>query len=327
MLDSDTKLRILRSMITARALEERLIMMSKSADGFFWIGGPGEEAFNTCLGVLARPGATLDHDFFHFHYRNSATMVAMGMDPLDAIRQMAVRVTDPFTGGRNFCGHYCRRQWNVVPVTSTIQTQSAVATGTARAQKRHGGTGITITTSGDAGTAEGDFTIGLNWSTQPGWELPILYIVTNNKYGISTRYSEVHGHSRVADIAAGFGIESHVVDGNDVSASYEVIASAMQVVRNERRPVLIEAFVSRLHGHSSSSGGNRVPEGAEVDPLSRYAEQLLGEGLIESAQFDSWLDQERQRMGDFLQQAKNEPHPAPESIYDHIFATTEPSKC
>src|SRR3954471_17262623 len=91
-----------RIMVRARAMEEQMIKMSKSGEGYFWIGGPGEEAFNVPLRLQGQKGQGPAFDYLHLHYRNSATMVAMGMTLLDGIRQMAMTVTDPHSLGRNF---------------------------------------------------------------------------------------------------------------------------------------------------------------------------------------------------------------------------------
>lgn len=318
-MDKSLKLKILDLMVESRAMEERLIKMSKSADGFFWLGGPGEEAFNIPLGLLARPGQGLDYDYFHFHYRNGATMIAMGMDPKDEIRQMHNRATDPFSGGRNFCNHYARYEWNVTPVTSTIQTQWLVAPGTARAQGRHGGEGLTIVTCGDAGTAEGDFHIGLNWATQPGHVSPCLFIITNNEYGISTPYDQVHGTKSLAAMGAGYGMEYGEVDGTDVEASYKKLSEVMEYVRKERKPYLLEARVARLYGHSSSSGANRVPEDTEPDPIETWANKLIKQKVITKKAYEKKQEEQKLRMNALLQEVKQEPEPTGDSIYDHIF--------
>src|SRR5437660_7883847 len=99
-------LEIYRIMVRTRAMEERMIKMSKSGEGYFWIGGPGEEAFNACLGRQVKKGCGPDYDYLHLHYRNSATLVAMGMPLIDGIRQMAMTATDAFSMGRNFSGHF-----------------------------------------------------------------------------------------------------------------------------------------------------------------------------------------------------------------------------
>jgi len=311
-------LQIHRLMVTARALEERLIKMSKSSDGYFWIGGPGEEAFAIPLGLLVDKGEGLDHDFLHLHYRSSAILLAMGMDPKDAIRQMASKATDPFTGGRNFINHFAVKRWNVVPGTSTIETQYAVAPGTALAQKRHGGRGITIVNGGDAGTAEGDFATCLNWCSRPGRELPLLIIVVNNRYGISTPFDEVHGDRIIVRRAEPFGIRWDVVDGNDPEASWDKLSAAMAYIREERKPFAIEAFTSRLHGHSSSSGGARV-EG-EPDCLTEFETRLIADGRLTRAEADSMKSQEDERMRALLDEVRKEPDPHSETIFDHSFA-------
>src|SRR3954463_13040077 len=93
-------------MVRSRALEERLIKMYKQSDGYFWIGGPGEEAFNVPLGLQVKKGQGLDNDFLHLHYRSGAIVTAMGMDPIGALRQMKNTASDPFSGGRNFSNHF-----------------------------------------------------------------------------------------------------------------------------------------------------------------------------------------------------------------------------
>jgi 2-oxoisovalerate dehydrogenase E1 component alpha subunit len=151
-LDRALLVRIHELMVQARVLEERLIQMYRQGHGFFWIGGPGEEAFNVPLGLLMKKGRGLDYDYLHAHYRQAATMLALGEDPIDALRQMKDTATDPYSGGRNFSGHYSIPRSNVVPVSSPVEIQYSIAPGTAIAQRRHGGNGITIVTGGDAGS-------------------------------------------------------------------------------------------------------------------------------------------------------------------------------
>src|SRR5206468_5537626 len=98
-------LEVYRIMIRTRFMEERMIKMSKSGQGYFWIGGPGEEAFNACLGLQVKKGQGPAFDFLHLHYRNSATLIAMGMPLADGLRQMAMTATDPHSMGRNFASH------------------------------------------------------------------------------------------------------------------------------------------------------------------------------------------------------------------------------
>src|SRR5437879_5884238 len=251
-------LEIYRIMVRSRALEERMIKMSKSGEGFFWIGGPGEEAFDIPLGLQVHKGCGPAYDFLHLHYRNSSTLVAMGMPLLDAIRQMAMTATDPHSMGRNFPAHSAKREWNVVPISSVVENQFVMAPGTALVQKRLGGEGITIVVGGDAGTSEGDFASCLIWTSRPGNELPVLMIVMNNGGGISTAACTQHGEHHIIDRGKAFGIKGEVVDGNDPVTSWWAIHRALDYCRRERRPYMLEALVCRLYGHSSSSGAQRV---------------------------------------------------------------------
>ena len=305
-------------MVKARVLEERLIQMSKQGDGYFWIGGPGEEAFNVPLGMLIQKGRGPQYDYCHFHYRQSGTLLAMGADPIDSLRMMKNTATDPYTGGRNFVGHYSIIDWNVVPVTSPIEVQYSMAPGTAIAQKRAGGRGITIVTGGDAGTAEGDFATCLVWASRPANPLPLLIVVTNNKWGISTPYGGQHGERRISERGKAFGIESKTIDGNDAEVSYREISAAMEYVRSERRPFLLEAVVSRLHGHSSASGANRVPD--EADCLVGFERRMEERGLLTRQQMDELRAQFNAELSAAHRKVKEEPQPEPNSIYDHIFS-------
>jgi 2-oxoisovalerate dehydrogenase E1 component alpha subunit len=291
--------------------------MYRQGDGYFWIGGPGEEAFNVPLGFLIRKGQGLDHDYLHFHYRQSGTLLAMGMDPVDALRQMKSTATDPFSGGRNFAGHYSVRKWNVCPVTSPIEVQYAIAPGTAMAQKRHGGDAITIVTGGDAGTAEGDFATGLLWSTRPGHELPILFLVTNNGWGISTAAKTQHA-AQIADRGKAFGMPSRVIDGNDPEVSYRALREAIDYVRRERRPYLLEATVSRLYGHSSASGANVDKDHA--DPLERFEERLEAAGLLARDDAHALRHAVSAELAAAARRVREEPQPSPESIWNHVYS-------
>jgi 2-oxoisovalerate dehydrogenase E1 component alpha subunit len=305
-------------MLKARVLEERLIQMYKQGDGYFWIGGPGEEAFNVPLGMLIDKGEGPQHDYCHFHYRNSGTLLAMGADPIDALRQMKNTATDPYSGGRNFVGHYSKRAWNVVPVSSPIEVQYSIAPGTAMAQKRAGGRGITIVTGGDAGTAEGDFATCLVWSSRPANPLPILIIVTNNNYGISTRSEGQHGETRISDRARAFNIESKTIDGNDPETSHRELAAAMEYVRTERKPFMLEAVLSRLYGHSSASGANPVLD--EADCLKGFERRMEERKLLTREQMDAQRAQFTQELLDAHKQVRTEPQPSGDTIHDHVFS-------
>src|SRR5689334_18092043 len=307
-LSAELCLQIYDLMLRARVLEDRLITMYKQGDGFFWIGGPGEEAFSVPLGLLVDKGEGVDHDYLHLHYRSSGTLLAMGADPIDTLRQMRNSVTDPYSKGRNFTNHFSIRKWNVVPVTSPIAVQFAIALGTAHAQRAStGAKGITIVQGGDAGTAEGDFATALVWSSRRGHELPMLMIVANNRYGISTPFAGQHAYDQIAERGKAFRIQTAVVDGNDPEASYTALKLAMDYVRTERKPYLLETMVSRLRGHSSASGAN--PADGEVDCLERFERVLEERKLLTRSQADKLREQYNNELLEASRRIRNEPHP------------------
>jgi 2-oxoisovalerate dehydrogenase E1 component alpha subunit len=318
-LSAELCLEIYDLMLRARVLEDRLITMYKQGEGFFWIGGPGEEAFSVPLGLLVDKGQGLDHDYLHLHYRSGGTLLAMGADPVDSIRQMRNVATDPYSRGRNFAGHFSVRKWNVVPITSPIAIQFAIALGTARAQRAGtGAKGITIVQGGDAGTAEGDFASCLVWSTRRGQELPLLIIVANNRYGISTPYAGQHGYDQISDRGRAFGMPTAVIDGNDPESSYTALRHAIDYVRRERKPYLLEVMVSRLRGHSSASGANLVK--GEIDCLEKFERVLEDRKLLTRAHMDQLRETYTQEFAEANKRVRGEPHPAPSAVWDHVFA-------
>ena len=312
---------IFRLMVRARVMEDQMIKMSKSGQGYFWIGGPGEEAFNIALGMQVKKGFGPAFDYLHLHYRCGATLIAMGMDLIEGVRQMAMTRTDINSMGRNFVGHYARRHANIVPVSSVIEVQYAMAPGTAHVQKRHGGDGISIVTGGDAGTAEGDFASCMIWSTRPGNELPVLMVVTNNGWGISTSAQGQHGEKNIVDRGKPFGIVGEVVNGNDPIASWHAVSRAMHYCRTERRPYMLEARVSRLYGHSSSSGATRV-EG-EPDCIAMFEHKLVKSKVLSRKEVNQIHADSQAEVDDAFRQALQEPAPTVDDIPTFTYA---PSK-
>jgi 2-oxoisovalerate dehydrogenase E1 component alpha subunit len=320
--DKNFSLAYHKHMVRARALEERLIKMMRSGDGFFWIGGPGEEAFAVALGLQVKKGHGVAYDYLHLHYRSNPIALTMGAPMIDFVRQMKSVAGDPFSGGRNFVAHICKREWNIVPVTSTIETQFAVAPGTAMAQRRARlrgeEAGVTIVIGGDAGSAEGDFATGLIWSSRPGFELPLLFITTNNKYGISTPAETQHGEKNVSDRARAFGIPVAVVDGNTPDKIWAALETAFDTVRSTGKPYFLEVMVSRLHGHSSSSGAQRTLD--EPCCIDVFEKKLLKNGWITEKEIEDVKQAAHQEAQEAHEQVKKESYPDPSTFQDHSFA-------
>lgn len=308
-------------MVKSRVLEERLIKIYKTGDAFFWIGAPGEEAFGVPLGMLVKKGQGPLNDYLHLHYRGTPVLVAMGMDARDSIRLIMNRKTDTSTGGRNFSNHYCFPEWNVTPVCSPIEVQYGFAIGTGISQKRNGGEGISIITGGDAGTAEGDFASCLVWASRPANPLPLLITVQNNGWGISTSYEDQHGEERISDRGKAFGIKSLTINGNDPVESYVKLKESMDYIRKERKPVLLEAYVSRLYGHSSASGANLDNE--QTDPLKVFEKRLLKEGVIKSNTVDELYKSENEKCMKIFREVQKELPPEASSIWDFTYVDNE----
>ena len=306
-------LKIHELMVRARLLEERLIKMSKGGDGFFWIGGPGEEAFNVPLGLQVKKGHGVNFDFLHLHYRSAAIVMAMGAKPIDALRQMRSVATDPYSKGRNFVNHYAIPELNVVPISPTIETQYSTSIGTGIAQARAKTDAVTIVNGGDAGTAEGDFHTCLVWANRPALPLPILIIVVNNGWGISTEMKTQHGEKNISDWSKVFpDMPGKTINGNDVVEAWAALEEAFAYIRKNRKPYLLEAKCSRLYGHSSSSGANRIPEADCIEILEK---NMTDRGLAKTADFKKVWDREAQALDAAHKQVKAEPFPKEESVW------------
>ncbi|MGZ3708529.1 MAG: thiamine pyrophosphate-dependent enzyme, partial [Bdellovibrionota bacterium] len=176
----------------------------------------------------------------------------------------------------------------------------------------------TIVNGGDAGTTEGDFASCLVWSSRAGRELPMLIIVTNNEWGISTPYAGQHPQTNtIADRARGLGIRTATLNGNDVEESWLGLQEAMSYIRKERKPYMIEARVSRLYGHSSATGCNFITE--ETDCLAKFEQKLEAAGVLSRKQMDEIRENYNQQMLALSQKVKEEPMPDPSTIYDYVY--------
>ena len=305
-------------MVKARVTEERMIHIYKQGLGYFWIGGPGEEAFAVPLGLLIDKGQGLNKDWLYLHYRGLPTLIAMGLSMKEAFRTVLNKTTDQSSGGRNFVNHYSLPQWNVAPVTSVIEVQYSMAIGTARVQKREkNNKSLTVVTGGDAGSHEGDFATCLIWASRPENKLPLLITVQNNHWGISTSHSSQHGSLSIADRAKAFQIESHVIDGNRPIESYKTLEKSMKIIREKRKPVFIEAKVSRLYGHSSASGANWVKE--EECCIKKFESLLKKEKILNEKEIKEIWESYKEEAKKTQKEVMEEADPRADSVWNHIY--------
>lgn len=320
-LPKELLLKIHDLMVKARVTEERLIHIYKQGLGYFWIGGPGEEAFAVPLGLLINKGQGLNYDWLYLHYRSLPTLMAMGLSMKEAFRTMFNKATDTSSAGRNFVNHYSIPKWNVPPITSVIENQYSLSLGTAHVLKREpGNQSLVVVTGGDAGTHEGDFATCLVWTSRPGKELPLLITVQNNGWGISTSYDSQHSEQKISQRGVPFHIENLSIDGNDPVDSYFTLKEKIAWIRKNRKPVLLEARVSRLYGHSSASGANYVDEECCIKRLEKKlkSEKLLKEKDIQNI-WKKYREEAKVTQKEVMEEADPEKH----TIWNHIYANNE----
>lgn len=320
-LDKALLLKIYDLMVESRVLEERMIQVYRKGGAYFWIGAPGEEAFGVPLGLLGKKGQGPQNDYWHLHYRGTPTLLALGMEPIDSLRLIMNKATDPSTGGRNFSNHYCYPQWNVVPVSSPIEVQYNMAIGTAIAQRRHQTQGVSIVTGGDAGSAEGDFASCLIWASRPGFELPMYITIQNNRWGISTSYDTQHGEEHVSDRGKAFGMQTRVYNGNDPEEVYLGVQSDLKYIRKTGKPVVAEFKVSRLYGHSSASGANRIP--GEECCIETFKKKLIDNKVLTSQKAKKIWDDHFDNIKKLADKVSQEANPKADSIWDHTYVNNE----
>jgi 2-oxoisovalerate dehydrogenase E1 component alpha subunit len=142
--------------------------------------------------------------------------------------------------------------------------------------------------------------------------------VTNNEWGISTAARTQHGEKKIADRGVAFGMQTKTIDGNDPEVSYRELKKAMEYVRTERKPFLLEARVSRLYGHSSSSGANFISE--EIDPLTELERKLEQRGVLTRAHMDQLRERYTHELLEASKRVRTEPQPEGASIWKHVFA-------
>ena len=314
-------LKIHYNMLLSRLLDEQLIQIYKKGQSYFWVGAVGEEAIGVSLGMLVRKGKGIHYDWLYLHYRCTGTMTAIGVNTKDVFRMMLMKKTDPFSQGKNFIHHYCIPEWNIPPITSTVEIQHSIAIGTAHAQSQESQEGITIVTGGDAGTALADFATALVWSSKPSNPLPLLIIVLNNGWGISTEYKGQHGESSIADRAKAFNIQTYCVNGNCPIESYQTLKQAVDYVRQNRKPALLEAKVSRLYGHSSASGVQYVQN--EECCLKNFEEQLIKNQILTKLQIQEIRQNIIQKLKEEYKQVCLEKEPSGQNIDHNIFVNNE----
>ncbi|MEN6537703.1 MAG: thiamine pyrophosphate-dependent enzyme, partial [Bryobacteraceae bacterium] len=271
-----------RIMVMSRRLDDREILLKRQNRIFFQISGCGHEAVSAAAGMVLRAG----HDWFYPYYRDRAMCLALGVTPEEMLLSSVGAAADPASGGRQMPSHWGSGKLHIVSQSSPTGTQYLQAVGCADAGLRlHPESDeVTIVTSGDGATSEGEFWESLNASCLG--KLPVIYLIEDNEYAISVPVERQTAGGSISTLVKEFpGLLVLEVDGCDFLASYHVLAEAADWCRRRQGPALVHAHVIRPYSHSLSDDeklyrppAEREAE-AERDPLTVFPKWLVAEGV------------------------------------------------
>ncbi len=311
---------MLRYMMLARALDERMWVLNRAGKAPFVISCQGHEA--------AQAGAafalTRGKDFILPYYRGLAMVLVMGMTPTEVMLGLFARATDPSSGGRQMPAHYGCRRLKIVTQSSPVGTQIPHAAGIGLAEKIKGGDAVVWVSFGEGTTSQGDFHEGVNLAAVH--RLPVIFQCENNEYAISVHQRQQMAIASVAERAAAYGIPGVSVDGTDVLAVYEVTRRAVERARRGDGPTLIEARVVRMTAHSSDDNDRTYRPPHEItlvrhqDPIVRFVAQLREHGILSEAEEQEMRAEIKAIVDRATEEAEQAPMPEPETLYDHVYA-------
>lgn len=309
-----------RFMLLARALDERMWVLNRAGKAPFVISCQGHEAAQ----VGAAFALTRGKDFTLPYYRGLATVLVMGMTPLEVMLAVFARAADPSSGGRQMPAHYGCRRLKIVTQSSPVGTQIAHAAGIGMAERLKGGDAVAWTSFGEGTTSQGDFHEALNLAAVH--KLPVIFQCENNEYAISVPQRMQMAVSSVAERGHGYGMPGITVDGTDVLAVYNVTQLAVERARRGDGPTLIEARVVRLTAHSSDDNDRTYRPSSELkalrqhDPVARFGAYLHEVGALEAAQEREMRERIANEVNTATEQAEQAPMADPETLYDHVYA-------
>ncbi len=308
-----------RALLLPRLIEEKMLKLLRQGRLGKWFSGIGQEAI--AVGVTA---ALEDRDWIFPMHRNLGVFTGRGLDLLQLLRQLLLR-DGGFTKGRDRTFHFGVPERRVVGMISHLGAMLPVADGAALAARLRGEDRVVATFTGDGSTSEGDFPVAVNLAAV--WKLPVLFVVENNQYGLSTPTSEQYACAHIADKGVGYGIPGVVVDGNDVLAVIAAVREAAARARRGDGPTLLEFKTFRMRGHEEASGIDYVPpalieEWAARDPILRFERVLDARGLLPPPEREALRGALKARIDDLADEALAAPAPAstPEAELADVYA-------
>ncbi len=325
-LPAEEVLRAYRTMLTARRIDEKHLILLKQGKSFFHIGGSGHEAAQTAAASVLRPGI----DWSFPYYRDLAFSLHLGMTPEEMFLAALHRAEDPSTGARQMPGHFGKRELRIVSQSSPTGTQYLQAVGVALGIRREGLDEVVYVSSGEGATSEGEFFEAVNWAARE--HLPVIFLVQDNKFAISVPVKDQTAGGSVFEVTSGFaGLERVEFDGTDFFASREAVERAAVRARRGEGPTLCVAHVVRLLPHSSSDDHLKYRTKEEVeaergrDPLPKMAAQLVQRRLLTEAEARSMAEEIHRRVDEAAEWAASRPLPDASTVADHLYGVAHAS--
>ncbi|MBS1650552.1 MAG: dehydrogenase E1 component subunit alpha/beta [Bacteroidetes bacterium] len=278
----DTLLNLYKNILKPRMVEEKMLLLLRQGKIAKWFSGIGQEAIS--VGVAS----ALNSDEYILPMHRNLGIFTTRQIPLNRLFSQFQGKPGGFTQGRDRSFHFGTQEYHIIGMISHLGPQMGVADGIALANKinkeEHRKNGkVTVVFTGDGGASEGDFHESIN--TAAVWDLPVIFIVEANGYGLSTPSSEQFRCKSFADKAIGYGIEGISIDGNNVLKVFETIKSLAEDIRQRPRPVIVECVTFRMRGHEEASGTKYVPKElfdlwGRKDPVHNFEKFLLNEGVL-----------------------------------------------
>lgn len=297
-----------KQLLLPRMIEEKMLLLLRQGRVSKWFSGIGQEAIAVGCTAPLYP----DEYILPLH-RNLGVFTTRGVPLWKLVAQWQGKETG-FTKGRDRSFHFGTQDYKIVGMISHLGPQLCVADGIALASKLRKEGRVTVVFSGEGGTSEGDFHEALNVAAV--WQLPVIFVVENNGYALSTPTSEQFLCKSIADKAIGYGIEGVSIDGNDFEVVRKTIDTLAKSIRKKARPVLVECRTFRIRGHEEASGVKYVPkklieEWQKKDPIERYERVLLKRKVLSKKLIASIRAELSAYIEESIEHAFNEPECSP----------------